>query len=87
MKDSKLNSFNSRVMQKQIKFRSFINNIFSHDESVSSTSILKHTNANDSRDLITKTDVIIATASSSFINDSSNQLKRSDSDEDNDEKN
>jgi len=44
-------------------------------------------NANDSRDSITKTDVMIAIASSSFIDDSSNQLKRSDSDEDNDEKN
>jgi len=48
---------------------------------------LKHTNANDLRDLITETDVMIATASSSFINDSSDQLKRSDSDEDNDEEN
>ena len=86
-KDSKLNSFNSKVMRKWIKFKSFTNNIFSYDESVSSISILKHTNANNSRDSITETDVMITTASSSFINDSSNQLKRSDSDEDNDEKN
>ncbi len=74
-------------MRKWIKFKSFTNNIFSYDESVSSISILKHTNANNSRDSITETDVMITTASSSFINDSSNQLKRSDSDEDNDEKN
>jgi len=44
-------------------------------------------NANDSRDSITETNVMIAIASFSFINDSSNQLKRSDSDEDNDEEN
>ncbi len=44
-------------------------------------------NANDSRDSIIKTDVMIAIASSSFINDSSDQLKRSDSDENNDEEN
>ncbi len=44
-------------------------------------------NANGSRDSIIKTDVMIAIASSSFINDSSDQLKRSDSDENNDEEN
>jgi hypothetical protein len=44
-------------------------------------------NANDSRNSITKTDVMSATALFSFINDSNNQLKRSDSDEDNDEEN
>ena len=86
-KDSESNSFNSRIMWKWIKFKSFTNNIFFHDESVSSISILKHTNANDSRNSITKTNVMIAIASCSFINDSSNQLKKSNSDEDNDEKN
>ncbi len=44
-------------------------------------------NANDLRDSITETNVMIATASSFLINDLSNQLKRSDNDEDNDEKN
>ncbi len=74
-------------MWKQIKSRSFTDDIFSHDESVSSTSILKHMNANDSRDSITKTNVIIAITSSSFINDSSDQLKKNDSDEDNNKEN
>ena len=74
-------------MWKWIKFKSFINNIFFHDKSVSSTSILKHINANDLRDSITETNVMIVTASSFLINDLSNQLKRSDNDEDNDEKN
>ncbi len=44
-------------------------------------------NANDSRNSITETDVMIATALFSLINDSSNQLKRSDNNEDNDEEN
>jgi len=44
-------------------------------------------NANDSRDSITKTNVIIAITSSSFINDSSDQLKKNDSDEDNNKEN
>jgi len=44
-------------------------------------------NANNSRNSITKTDVMIAIALFSFINDSSNQLKKSESDKDNDEKN
>ncbi len=74
-------------MQKWTQFKSFTDNIFFHDESVSSINILKHMNANDSRDSITETDVMIVTASSSFIDDSSDQLKRSDNDEDNDEEN
>jgi len=72
-------------MRKRIKPRSSTDGISSHDESVSSTSILKHTNADDPRDPITETDVAIATASPSPTDDSSDQLERSDSDEDNDE--
>jgi len=74
-------------MQKWTQFKSFTDNIFFHDESVSSINILKYMNANDSRDSITETDVMIVIASSSFIDDSSDQLKRSDNDEDNDEEN
>jgi len=48
---------------------------------------LKHTNANDLRDSITETDVMIAITLSFLINDSSNQLKKNDSDEDNNEEN
>ncbi len=59
-------------MWKQIKSKSFTDDIFFHDEFVSSTSILKHMNANDSRDSITEINVMIATASSSLINDLSN---------------
>lgn len=44
-------------------------------------------NANDSRNSITETDVMIATVLFSLINDSCNQLKRSDNNEDNDEEN
>jgi len=44
-------------------------------------------NANDSKDSIIETDVMIMITSSSLIDDLSNQLKRSNSDEDNDEKN
>ncbi len=87
MKDSESNSFNSKVMWKWIKSRNFTNDIFFHDEFVSSTSILKHMNANDSKDSIIETDVMIIITSSSLIDDLSNQLKRSNSDEDNDEKN
>jgi len=87
--DSVSNSFNSRVMWKWIKFKSLTDDIFFHDESILSTitSILKHMNANNSRNSITKTDVMIAITSFSFINDLSNQLKKSESDKDNDEKN
>lgn len=88
-KDSVFNVFNSRIMQKWIKSRSFTDDIFFNDEIILNIiiSILKHIKANESRDSITKTDVQIATATSFFINDSNNQFEKSESNEDNDKEN